>query len=264
MKAEPGFALLIVLCTVAALSFLVTQMAASAHTEAQVAINLRGNVVQEEAANGAVYATVFHLVDRSDSHWDVDGKPHTLSVPGAEVSVRITDEANKVNLNTASVDLLRALLLGVDATPMAADRLAQAVVEWRADEEPRAAAARASQYSAAGLNYAPPGRPFRTIEELSLVLGMTPELMVRLRPHLTLYSTYGPSRASTDPVAAAAIMLLRTKGGVLPYERTTSGERIVRVIATASGQAGDGFTRRAVLRVDPAAKDRPYAILQWE
>ncbi len=264
--AEPGFALLIVLWTLALLSFLVTQMVAAAHTEAQIAINLRSNLVQEEAADGAIYATAFHLIDRTDSHWDADGRLHAVSVPGANVSVQTTDEANKVNLNTASVDLLRALLLGVGADPTTAGPLAQAVVDWRADEdeEPRAAAARASRYRAAGLDYAPPGKPFRSINELSLVLGMTPGLLTRLRPHLTLYSTYGPGRASTDPVAAAAIMLLRTKGGVLPYERDASGARVVRVMATASGAAGAGFTRRAILRLDPASKERPYAILEWD
>ena len=263
-RAEQGFALLIVLWTLALLSFLVAQMLAAAHSEAEIAANLRSKIVLEEAADGALYATIFHLLDRSDAHWEPDGAPHALAAPGAEVSVRITDEANKVNLNTASLDLLRALLLGVGADTTTADRLAPAIVEWRADEPDAAAAARASRYRAAGLAYAPPGQPFRSIDELALVLGATPDLLARLRPHLTLYSTYGPGRASTDPVAAAAIMLLRIKGGVLPYEANPGNQRVVRVVATASSAAGAVFTRGAVLRLDPASKERPYAILEWD
>ena len=133
------------LWTLALLSFLVTQMVAAAHSEAQIAANLRSKIVVEEAADGAVYATVFHLLDRSDSHWEADGAPHALSGPGAEVAVRITDEANKINLNTASIDLLRALLQGVGADPLTAGSLAQAIVDWRADEPPAFAAARLSR-----------------------------------------------------------------------------------------------------------------------
>jgi hypothetical protein len=85
-----------------------------------------------------------------------------------------------------------------------------------------------------------------------------------MRPHLTIYSTYGPGRTTTDPVALDAIMLLRKQGGVLPFESDASGEQVVQVVATASGAAGVSFTRRAILRIDPTAKDRPCAILTWE
>jgi hypothetical protein len=85
-----------------------------------------------------------------------------------------------------------------------------------------------------------------------------------MRPHLTIYSSYGPGRATTDPVALDAIMLLRKQGGILPFERDASGQQVVQVIATASSADGVLFTRRAILRVDPSAKERPCAILVWE
>jgi hypothetical protein len=59
-------------------------------------------------------------------------------------------------------------------------------------------------------------------------------------------------------------MLLRKQGGILPYERDVSGEQVVQVVATASSADGASFTRRAILRIDPSAKDRPCAILVWE
>jgi general secretion pathway protein K len=178
--------------------------------------------------------------------------------------VRVTDEANKINLDTASVDLLRALLLGVGADADTASALAGAIADWREATGRDASAAKADQYRSAGLDYTPPEKPFRSVDELAQVLGMTPGLLAKLRPHLTIYSTYGPGRSSTDPVALDAIMLLRKQGGILPFERDVSGEQVVQVVATASSADGTSFTRRAILRVDPSAKDRPCAILVWE
>jgi general secretion pathway protein K len=264
VRRERGFALLIVLWTLALLAFLVALFAAAARTEARIAFNLRSAMGPEWNADGAVYATAFHLLDRSDKHWNVDGTVHKLAVPGGTVAVRITDEANKINLDTASVDLLRALLLGVGADAGTASAVAGAIVDWRETGGPDASAAKAEQYRAAGLDYAPPEKPFRSVDELAQVLGMTADLLAKLRPHLTLYSSYGPGRSTTDPVALDAIMLLRKQGGILPYERDVSGEQVVQVVATASSTDGASFTRRAILRVDPSAKDRPCAILVWE
>ena len=261
---ERGFALLIVLWTLALLAFLVTLFAAAARTEARIAFNLRSAMGPEWNANGAVYTTAFHLLDRSDKHWDVDGRVHELAVPGGTVAVRVTDEANKINLDTASVDLLRALLLGVGADADTASALAGAIADWREATGRDASAAKADQYRSAGLDYTPPEKPFRSVDELAQVLGMTPGLLAKLRPHLTIYSTYGPGRSSTDPVALDAIMLLRKQGGILPFERDVSGEQVMQVVATASSADGASFTRRAILRIDPSAKDRPCAILVWE
>ena len=261
---ERGFALLIVLWTLALLAFLVALFAAAARTEARIAFNLRSAMGPEWNADGAVYTAAFHLLDRSDKHWAVDGTVHKLAVPGGTVAVRVTDEANKINLDTASVDLLRALLLGVGADADTASALAGAIADWREATGRDASAAKADQYRSAGLDYTPPEKPFRSVDELAQVLGMTPGLLAKLRPHLTIYSTYGPGRSSTDPVALDAIMLLRKQGGILPFERDVSGEQVVQVVATASSADGTSFTRRAILRVDPSAKDRPCAILVWE
>ena len=261
---ERGFALLIVLWTLALLAFLVALFTAAARTEARIAFNLRTAMGPEWNADGAVYTAAFHLLDRSDKHWAVDGTVHKLAVPGGTVAVRVTDEANKINLDTASVDLLRALLLGVGADADTASALAGAIADWREATGRDASAAKADQYRSAGLDYTPPEKPFRSVDELAQVLGMTPGLLAKLRPHLTIYSTYGPGRSSTDPVALDAIMLLRKQGGILPFERDVSGEQVVQVVATASSADGTSFTRRAILRVDPSAKDRPCAILVWE
>jgi general secretion pathway protein K len=263
-RRERGFALLIVLLTLPLLSLLVAQMVAIAHSEALIAAYLRSAIGPASLADGAIYAAAFHLLDRSEMHWEPDGSTHHVSVSGGTVLVRVTDEANKVNLNTASADLLRALLIGAGADKATAGGLAAAIVDWRTQNGLRQSMAKALEYRAAGAGYLPPEKPFRSIDELALVLGMTPDLLARVRPHLTLYSTYGPGRASTDPMARGAIMLLRAQGGVLPYEFEANGVLVVEVTATAAGVNGAAVTRRAILQLDRSSKDRPCAILFWD
>lgn len=262
-RNDRGFALLVVLWTLALLSFVVMQMVVAARSEGQIASNLRANMAQEFIADGAVYAAAFHLLNSAGQHWSADGSTHNIAVPGGAASVRITDESNKVNLNTASPDLLRAVLLGVGADSSTASDLAQAIVEWRDTQGPQASAMKAAQYRAAGLDHAPPEEPFRSLGELSLVLGMTPGLVTRIMPHLTLYSSYGPDQSSTDPVARDAIMLLRKEGGVLPFIGGAAQEKVVQIVASAIGVNGARFTRRAILRIDPRSEDQPYAVLVW-
>jgi general secretion pathway protein K len=155
------------------------------------------------------------------------------------------------------------VLLGIGADPSTASELAQAIVAWRDTQGPEASAMKATQYRAAGLDYAPPEKPFRSLGELSLILGMPLGLVARITPHLTLYSTYGPDQTSTDPIARDAIMLLRKQGGVLPFIGGASQEKVVQVIASAVGANGTRFTRRAILRIDPGSADLPYAVLAW-
>jgi general secretion pathway protein K len=260
-RDQRGFILLFVLWTLAVLALLVSRLTASAHSAAGIADSLRGNLVQEANAGSAVYTTAFHLLDRAGTPWDSDGRPHTLLLNGGTVQVRSADEADKVNLNTASADLLRELLIGVGIDSGTAQRLAASIVDWR--EEPRppfSLQTKGLPYRQAGRTYAPPGAPFRAIGEVGRVLGMTPEFRRRIRPHITIYSTYGPSRGSADIVVRDAVNRVRAGAGLLPLERGADDVRVIRVVAVAIGPGPTSFTRNAVLRL---GKEPPFAILAW-
>ena len=86
---QRGFALLIVLWSLALLALIGTRLTAAGRTETQIAINLRANATAEALADGAVHEAIFHHIDRSERHWPADGLPRSLSVPGASIDVRI-------------------------------------------------------------------------------------------------------------------------------------------------------------------------------
>ena len=263
--AEPhpsGFALLLVLWSLVLLSLLVTQLTASGRSEAQLALNLRTNAATEAAADGAVREAVFHLIDGSAAHWPANGQPHDIRVAGTRVTVRIDSEAGRINPNTAQPELMAALLHAAGADTQTARSVATAMVDWRfPGDQPRQGGAKLPQYRAAGRDYGPPGAPFESLDELGLVLGMTPELLGRMMPHLTLHHEGDPNPAAADPVVLAA---LREALGTLPATAQRIDETTVAITATALGENNSRFVRRAVVRIGAGRGNASlYEVLSW-
>ena len=257
---DRGFALLIVLWSVVLLTLLATQITATGRTEAQLAANLRAAAVAEAAADGAVQATAFHLLDAT-APWAANGQERTLRVPGATVTVQVQNEAGKVNPNFAEPELMRALLRRLGADTQTAERLSAAIADWRTPGNPaHPISTRATPYRAAGLDYGPPGAPFTDPEELGAVLGMTPVLLARLRPYVSVLTDMPP-----DPIVAAAPVRQALQDAFGPPRPTPPVPlRTVLVTAQAVGDAGGHFTRSSVLRIGTAARDAPVAILTWD
>lgn len=260
-RRETGFALLIVLWTMALLALLVTQLTAAGRSEAQLTANLRGAAIAEAAADSAVQAAVFHLLDASPRHWFADGSTHLLRLPGASAAVRLDNLAGRVNPNTASLALLTALLSATGADGQTAAGVAASILAWRmpAGQGP-ANGAGAAEYRAAGRDYGPPGTAFQSLDELGRVLGMTPALLAALRPHLSLDRDRDPDPPAADPVVAEAIASLT---GAAPHPGPSRDETAVAITATAAGPGHARFTRRAVVRLNTGTGDAPFQVTDW-
>ena len=154
-RRERGFALLVVLWTVALLSVLGTQMTASGRAESQLARNLRNAAATEAAADGAVMEAVFHALDTGPGHWPANGATRSLRSPAAVTEVQILNEAGKVNLNSAPPELLAALIHAVGTDTQTAATLANAILDWRFIDAQRGGGAKIEAYRAA-----PPSAPF--------------------------------------------------------------------------------------------------------
>jgi general secretion pathway protein K len=229
--------------------------------------------VAEAAADGAVHQAIFRLLAPAAQRWPADGLERALALPGGAAGLlRIESERGKVNPNLASAPLLQALLLQLGAEPRAAAGLAAAILDWRtAGLRPRPGGAKEPQYRAAGLAWAPPGRPFESLEELGLVLGMTPPLLAGLAPYLSIHQGAEPDpRFAAPPVLQA----LRTAQGA-EEEQAADPEtaEVVTVTAAVALPGGARFTRRAVVRLGPGGqgterrgpegRDRGWQVLEW-
>jgi len=267
---QRGFALLIVLWSLALIALLVTQFVASGRQDAQSARNMMQAAVAEAAADGAVQLAIFHLLDASAEHWDADAIPHTFRLGGTSITVRIESEDDRVNPNIASAQLLQALLAQLGTDPATAATLADSIVRWRrSGGTPAWLRAETARYRAAGREYAPSGLPFRRVSDLGAVLGMSPALLTRVTPHLTVYSDADPTTATHDKVVASALSALSATSGPLNLGDGGggSGEAVgttVSVIADVRGPGGTRCVAHAVVRTDPAVRTRGYRILGVE
>jgi len=260
---ERGFALIIVLWLIVLAALIVTQVTSLGRREARVAFNLKSSAVAEAAADGAVYETIYHLM-RQEPGWAADRTLHRILIGGAtvDVEVEVEDENGKANLNNAPAILLSALLMqfGVDAAR--AQALADAIIDWRGDSDnPGQHAQMIARYQAAGMSYAPTGEAFASVDELGLVIGMTPDLLARLKPHLTIDSGGGIDTDHPDPIVAQA--LKQVPPSLLPPGPTQSGADAVTVDAVAVGPSRAMFERRALVRLS-GNQATGYAIINWD
>jgi general secretion pathway protein K len=259
MKSR-GFALVIVLWTMVLLAFVMTHMVTAGRTEARIAADLVANADAETQADGAVVETVFRMIDASDAHWDVGG-PYGLRMRNARATITIRSENGKVNPNTASQQMLAALMSAVGAPRSQAAMVSAAIVDWRQsdDSDPKGPARKAAQYRAARLDYAPPGSPFESLDEVQRVIGMTPELFRKLKPNLSIYQTGDPDIATAEPAVAKALRTLNLP----PQPRNADITQVVSIAAQVTTERGGHYLRHAIVRVDPP-ESQTYGILAWD
>jgi general secretion pathway protein K len=269
-RGNSGFALIIVLWTLVLIGFIVAHLTASGRTEIRIAGNLVANSASQAAADGAIFEAIFNLSDsQPERRWPVDGTPRQVTVGASRVILRVEDEASWINPSTASPVLLEALLRVTGSDPDTARRIATAISEWVGSATAlRPQEALVADYRAAGLDYAPPGAPFETIGELGRVLGMTPAVLLAIRPHLTLFGPPESNPATTDPVVAAALALTSTIGSLptgqptVQPSQTSPDALTVRITALAFGPGNARVTRTAVVRTG-ATLPQGYAVLAW-
>ncbi len=261
---QRGFALLIVLWSMALLALLLTQVTATGRSETQLADNLRRAVVLQNAADGAVHEAIFHLIDPAPaSRWAADGALRRLApLPGvASIELRIEDEAGKVNPNTAPAEFLVFLLRAAGAPADSAAAIAVAMDEWRqaSGEEP-VTGPKAQRYRQAGLTYAPPSARFQSVDEIGLVLGMTPKLLASLRPHLTLDSDGVVNPRAADPVVLRALELAHVPTTATGPPHAPSA---VAITARVQDAGGGVFVRRAAVALGRDRSGRLFRVTAW-
>jgi general secretion pathway protein K len=270
-RRNRGFALIIVLWAVVLIALIVVHLTAAGRTELGIAGNLAANAAAQAAADGAIYQAIFNLLDpQEDKRWPLDDSTHELQVGKSGVTLRLADEAARINPNLASPALLRALLGAVASNREQAAEIASAIAEWvGAGKGPRLLVGINPNNPAAGSTDGPPGEPLQSIDELGRVRGITPDLLRLLRPHLTLFGPAAPHAAAYDPVVGAALAeAAKTLPGVALSFLTggagsNAGALTARISATAHGPGKAVANRVAIARIGPGIP-HGYAMLAWE
>jgi general secretion pathway protein K len=280
-SAADGFILVAVLLILAALAALVGVF--SIYSGA-MAVSTRV-AVDRLHADALITAGIELTADRLIG-LDDDSRPgsgaFSFRLGGATVAVAFRTEHARIDLNLAPRDLLSGLLATLGAKKEDADFAAERIIGWRKTNDGGARNEEADRYKSAGLNYSPRQAPFENIAELNFVLGLSPALVERALPFLTLFN----GRAEIDvneaapqvvaalphmtPDVAAAILSQRNPQNVkavwdlLGQARANvalGGPGAVRAFLQITLDSGRRVNAEVVLL--PLEATEPYLILSW-
>jgi len=107
----------------------------------------------------------------SDLWSDNDEDFNDVAMERCRYSVRVIDEAGKLNINTATKEQFMAL-------PYMEEEIAEAILDWRDnDEEPQGQGAETGYYENLPIPYKIRNGPFKTVRELLAVKGVTAEYL---------------------------------------------------------------------------------------
>ena len=196
-----GAALLLVLWLLVLLTGLISVFAVGPH-RGLLGRTLARGANARYAAEAGLEVAAFHLQGADgDTRWVPDGRPIDFAFAGHQLRVGWSTRSAKVDLNVAAPDLLIGLMSAVGVELERARQLSGAIQDWRDGDDLVNAEGGAEdpQYAAEKLPYGAKDRPFETLSELRLVLGMDPVLFEKLRPHLTIYQRPGPARIPPSP-----------------------------------------------------------------
>lgn len=287
-RAQRGVALIIVFWVVTLLLVIAGSFVQTMRTEVNVVGNSLATIKVEALADAALQRAIYEQYKPAniEGRWNTDGSSREWVYRDTTITITMQDETGKVDINRANDGLLRGLLLSQGVTEEEALKLVDAIGDWRdTDNNRRLRGAEAAEYTAAGLRYGPANGLFQSTEELKLVLGMTPELFVRLAPLITVYSA---QPGINEQVATREVLralpnvseeqideylarrdLARANRQPIPnfpqniFRSPSNNQTPVRIRTEAQLPEGPRFVREVVVRryADPK---RPYAFLSWK
>jgi len=206
----------------------------------------RAEVAAESAINLAI------LRSFSNNGQEKAPFPLTCRLPGGEqVTISMTEEAGKVDLNTSSPQTLIKLFVGLTQDRQAGERIAAAIVSNRP-----------APTAAPGQSASPQGKValFQSVLELEAVPGITPELFRSALPLVTVRA------GKPEPDVAAASEALRDTLGLPKSAAGTAmrahpnGEITIRADVAASPNTR--FIREALVSLR-SEHGRAFSIREW-
>jgi general secretion pathway protein K len=276
--SQRGVALLLVLWACTLLAILLGGYAALARTEGLQARYDFSQTQAHYAAEAGIMRMAYQLQNPvAKQRWLSDGRSYSFNYEGAKVTVSAIAEGGKVDLNSASPEVLQNLFQAAGLDPKKAHELAGHVTDWRNQVAIEGQAdTRRAEYTAAGRDYGPRNGPFASIEEVQMVLGMTPAVYRTIAPVLTIWS----GNASPDPNTAPPLAL-QAIPGMTPEQLATIRAARQKNANDASLVLNNGTTHsirseaeladgthavlRATIRMQSGQSGaQPYAVLRWQ
>jgi general secretion pathway protein K len=274
--SERGSIAILALWGVALIFMLLAPVAFATRGELQIAGNALAASRARLAAEAGTQLGLLRLLRRHDSSASFDGTPEAWQQGSTRVAIAIADEAGKIDLNLAPLELLVGLFEAVGAPQQAAQLLACNVLDRRGDN---------------GVGCPEPdaphgGRRFVVPEELAQLPGIDDRLYDRIADSITVAS----GASAIDPRVARRTVLLAIPGatdglvdaflearsmwrdlgaddaGLMPPGAAAfvmaSPRRDYTIAATATTVEGARYRAELQVRLTERAA-QPYQVIAW-
>jgi type II secretory pathway component PulK len=256
-RGQQGIALIAVLWALTLLSIIAALLSLETRTGTRIAENMADAATARVAADAGIQRAILDLAARHRK-FRADGTVYGWHFADSNVRISIQDEGGKINLNLAPQDLLTALFASVGVEPNPAKSLAEAIVDFRdEDDYKHPNGAEEFDYRAAELPWGPKNAPFAAVEELRQVLGMTPEIYQLVAPDLTIYTSTPLVNAVLASKRLTATLSQAGSAYLLGYPGMAYSIR-----AEADSFSGGVFVREAV--VEPVPEAGIPRIVSWQ
>lgn|GEM_PF-2622191 len=186
LKDQKGAILIWVLWILAAVSVLAFLILGQSRNLSGLASAEIHYAQRRHALEGAVHQAIATYFNEGGERI---ARTYSISIADIGVTVDISSEGGRIDLNHADEDLLSALFGAYGFDTVKAQRLAAALADWRDDDElAREYGAETIDYLRKGVNVKPRNGHFQSIGEIAHVLDMPSEAVPCLGPSLTVYS----------------------------------------------------------------------------
>ena len=236
-----GFAMITALWLIVAITVVALQFSFEAHERYMLGINAAERGVARAAVIGALAQQQAQLERalrqrntgsnaaqlRSFDPWiDVDSTySGPVDIDSVVVMVDAQPGGRRLNVNTMNEEQLKAFFGNLLKDVSTSDEIAQSIMDWRdADDQARVRGGERDHYLKDNRMVLPANAPFREVDDLLDVKGMTSDALEKARPYLRTYGT-GTINLNTaeEPVLRAIpgmtdvilsrILAMRANGG---------------------------------------------------
>jgi general secretion pathway protein K len=307
LNNESGFALILTLVVTALMVAVVVEMIHQVYVDTSLSRGFRdgqqASILAESGATGGAKLLQMGLSDRSytalSDRW---ATPIKLNDEAGSLEITISEESGKININSLvqpngeyePFTLAALQRLGTSSNLKLPGDIWSAMADWiDGDDQPRSGGgAESPYYRTLKPAYSARNGKLKTITELSLVKGFTPEIFGKLSPYVTTFSDMPGSPLSTININTAPkeILIALDKGiddrmaerimenrRIQPFKspgelsRIPGMETITPPLIGKISVKGNLFRITSVARVKDSGRTveaivrlSPYAVLSWQ
>lgn len=269
-QSDRGSILVLTLWVVAVAALAGIAVIAVARTPQYLARNAADELTRKVGLQNAAHLVLRDVFAGELKH-EADGRTFTVTAKGMVFNVAVQDEAGRIDLNSASDQIMEQLLAKNVRGPASRSQFIDVLSDWRdSDDLRRESGAEKEAYLAAGLPFSPRNRPLAKSHELFRLL--VPDA-VRLDQMLVASSTVYSRRSSVELEKAPAHVLrslfdetearslIGTRNPQSPDSASPAGRTFTIFVKEPTLRSANGWKGTARLTGVPL---RPFELLAWE